>query len=183
MPVLRARADRARGEGHLLRAGGDRPLGPPGVALREEPVGPGAGARGGHARPAGVARDHGVPRGSLSGAGAAAARSRAARARAVARLPLRRRARQGLLRVPPRRRQRARRAPGGVRSAARTGSRRSPICRGSSACATCSASSCRRTSPRGSTRCRSGRPFARSWTWSPRSEHRRAVRGGSTTRR
>ena len=69
-PVLCARPDRARGEGHPARARGDRPREPAELDLREERDRPRARARGGHVRAARVAPDHGVPRGALPRAGA-----------------------------------------------------------------------------------------------------------------
>ena len=102
--------------------------------------------------PAGVRRDHGVPRGALSRAAAPGRRSRRPRARAALDLPARR-LHEAVLRAAPRRgrrggalRRRARRSstlrsPLGRGSAgASTGSPTSPTCRGCCARATCSAS-------------------------------------------
>ena len=177
MPVLRARADRVRRERHRVRARGDRSLESAGVAVREEPRRQGAGARGGHARPAGVARDHGVPRGSLPGARAVAGRSRAARARAAGVSSASTTSSAGTTtRFAA---ATTTRSPSAWRRSIlrRTDSRRSRICRGSCACATGSASSCRRGSPRGSSEV-SERPAVREEldVVARRSEHRRAVR-------
>ena len=68
-----------------VRPGRDRPRRSARVDLREEPGGPRPGPRGGRrARPAGVPRHRGVPRGALSRAGAHADRCGGAGARAAA---------------------------------------------------------------------------------------------------
>ena len=94
VPVLRARAD-LRSRRRASRTSPSRSTsrtGRRGCTRRTRR--PGAGARGGHARPPRVGRDHGVPRGAVSRAGVAAGGCGARAARAVARAALRRRARR-----------------------------------------------------------------------------------------
>ena len=129
LPVLRARADRARREATRLRDRRDRSHRPACLGLRAEPDRARADSRR-RVRAAGVRGDHGVPRGALPADAPASRGSRCARPGSPARPPLRRQPRRRLLRVPPRRRRTSSPPSSTSSRSARACTPTSPTCRG-----------------------------------------------------